>query len=668
MNLTFEVQEAFAPGGVLSRAAEYFVPRSGQTEMAVAVAQAIEGAYPLVVEASTGVGKTFSYLVPALLSGERVLLSTATKALQDQLFGRDLPRLVKALGLPVSTALLKGRASYLCLHRMEMARLETLLPEGVSVRALAKIEEWSQVTRTGDLAELPGLDERSPVIPLVTSTRENCLGAQCPRFRACHVNLARREAMAADVVVINHHLFFADLAVRESGVAELLPSVRIAIFDEAHQLNEIGVQFLGRNLTTGQLLDFSHDMLAAGLQLARGLVDWNGVVTATEQAARELRLCVGKHSPGTKLRWTDEAPESLSAGDWQQALEAVHASCAAACAALDMVSEIAPDFVRLHERATELVKRAESFVSVCAPGCVRWLDVGTQLRLVESPLDISGAVKSKVLGGAGEGEKSWIFTSATLGDDDKLSWFTQPCGLADAKVLRVGSPFDYARQAALYIPLDFPKPADPSHSARVAESAAAWSRQLGGRTMVLTTTLRALRAIGDALQTAFDHSGEIEVLVQGDLPKRVLIERFREGNSLGGKGCVLVASASFWEGIDVPGDSLQLVIIDKLPFPPPNDPLAEARSKLLESQGRSAFKDYFLPEAAVALKQGAGRLIRRETDRGVLVVCDGRLASMGYGRRLMRALPAMQRLTSEQALIERLQALTRTCTTGCLQT
>ncbi|MGH8831873.1 MAG: ATP-dependent DNA helicase, partial [Polaromonas sp.] len=231
MNLAFEVEEAFAPDGVLSRATEHFVPRSGQTEMALAVARAIDGAYPLVVEASTGVGKTFSYLVPALLSGERVMLSTATKALQDQLFGRDLPRLVEALGLPVRTALLKGRASYLCLYRMEMARQEAHLPDGVSVRALARIEEWSHVTRTGDLAELPGLDERSPMIPLVTSTRENCLGAQCPRFRACHVNLARREAMAADIVVINHHLFFADLAVRESGVAELLPSVRIAIFD-----------------------------------------------------------------------------------------------------------------------------------------------------------------------------------------------------------------------------------------------------------------------------------------------------------------------------------------------------------------------------------------------------------------------------------------------------
>jgi ATP-dependent DNA helicase DinG len=259
-------------------------------------------------------------------------------------------------------------------------------------------------------------------------------------------------------------------------------------------------------------------------------------------------------------------------------------------------------------------------------------------------------------------EKSWIFTSATLGDDDRLSWFTQPCGLEEAKVLRVGSPFDYERQAALYVPDAFPKPGDPSHTMKVAESAARWARHLGGRTMVLTTTLRALRTIGDALRDAFRDFSDMEVLVQGVMPKRVLIERFREGNSGSGKGCVLVASASFWEGIDVPGDALQLVIIDKLPFPPPNDPLAEARSKLLESQGRSPFNDYFLPEAAVALKQGAGRLIRRESDQGILVVCDSRLATMGYGKRLLKALPPMQRLASEAELLDRLQALTRTCT------
>ena len=632
MDLEQQVEAAFAPGGILSRTTDHFMPRTGQTDMAMAVARAIEGAYPLVVEASTGVGKTFSYLVPALLSGERVMLSTATKALQDQLFGRDLPKLVQALGLPVSMALLKGRGSYLCLHRMQQARSEAMMPERSTLHALARIEEWSQTTRTGDLAELPGLDERSPVIALVTSTRENCLGSACPSFRACHVNLARREALAADVVVINHHLFFADLAVRESGVAELLPTVRIAIFDEAHQLNETGVQFLGKNITTGQLLDFCRDMLGVGLQLARGLVDWQTLAAQTERAARELRLCVGKAFPGTKLRWTEAVPETLDEATWTLALVQMAEACEAAAQALDSVSELAPDFARLQERAIEFGERLKHFAGPCQTGSVRWLEVGAQLRLVESPLDIAQAVQSKVLGSSPEGAKTWVFTSATLGDDDKLSWFTQPCG-------------------------------EPAHMVRVAESAAIWARRLGGRTMVLTTTLRALRGIADALRESFKDSGDLEVLAQGDLPKRVLIERFRRGSDAGEVGCILVASASFWEGIDVPGEALQMVIIDKLPFPPPNDPMAEARSRHIESLGRSAFNDYFLPEAAVALKQGAGRLIRRETDQGVLVVCDTRLVAMGYGRRLMRALPPMQRMNSESELLQRLDLLSKTCTT-----
>jgi len=668
MSLETPVAAAFASEGVLSRAADHFRPRSGQTDMAMAVARTIASGGALVVEAGTGVGKTFSYLVPALLSGERVLLSTATKTLQDQLFGRDLPRLVEALGLPVRTALLKGRGSYLCLHRMELARQDASYADRASVRALAKIEEWSLVTRTGDLAELPGLDERSPLIPLVTSTRENCLGAQCPKFRSCHVNQARREALAADVVVINHHLFFADLAVRESGMAELLPTVRVAIFDEAHQLNETGVQFLGAHLSTGQLLDFGRDMLAAGLQLARGLVDWQQVVSAVERATRDLRLVVGKNAPGARLRWVDEAPGQVSPQDWRQGLDDLHLACSQAVAALSTVSEIAPDFVRLFERAEELAARVQRFAGPCEPGAVRWLDVGTQLRLVESPLDIAQAVQDKVLRSGQEeaSTRAWIFTSATLGDDARLSWFTEPCGLSQAEVLKVGSPFDYANQAAVYVPRELPKPNDPAHSTQVAALAAEGARRLGGRTMVLTTTLRALRAIGEELQRRFEGSGELEVLVQGQWPKRRLIERFREGSSQGRPGCMLVASASFWEGVDVPGDALQLVVIDKLPFPPPGDPLVEARAQRLESQGRSAFNDYFVPEAAVALKQGAGRLIRRESDQGVLVVCDTRLATMGYGRRLLAALPPMRKLGSKEEFLETLDgfaAVTRPSTT-----
>ena len=653
------VQSTFAPGGPLAQAAEGFVARDGQTQLAQAVARTIGQGGVLVAEAATGVGKTFAYLVPALLSGERVLVSTATKTLQDQLFGRDLPRLARALGVPARMALLKGRSSYLCLHRLEFAGESSDLRMTGARHALSKIERWSKATRTGDLAELPGLDERSPVIPLVTSTRENCLGADCPKFRACHGNLARREAMAADVVVINHHLFFADLAIRESGMAELLPTVRVAIFDEAHQLNETGIQFLGQQLATGQLLDFARDVLGAGLQQARGLCDWTQLASGVELAARDLRRAGGQVRGASRLRWTAEAPDGVEAVAWQASLARLHTALTDAAAALDTVSELAPDFVRLHERARLLAGRTQRFAAPCDVALVRWADVSQSLRLVESPLDIADTVRTRLLA-APEGEgpaRAWVFVSATLGDDARLSWFTQPCGLQDAEVLRIGSPFDYTRQAALYVPAHIARPADPAHSGDVARLAGEAAARLGGRTMVLTTTLRALRSIGDALAERFPVSSGIEVLVQGALPKRVLMDRFRAGNAGGQRGCVLVASASFWEGVDMPGDALQLVIIDKLPFPPPGDPLVEARCRRIESEGRSAFADYSVPEAAVALKQGAGRLIRRETDTGLLVICDTRLTQMGYGRRLLAALPPMRRITNPAEFDAALAAL-----------
>ncbi len=675
MSLQDVVQTHFGPDSRLSGTVSEFRPRSGQLAMAQAVARTISDRGVLVVEAGTGVGKTFSYLIPALLSGERVLISTATKTLQDQLFGRDLPMLVNALAVPVKAALLKGRGSYLCLHRMALARHELPPENQAATLLLSRIESWSQITRSGDLSELPSLDERSSLIPLVTSTRDNCLGSQCPQHRTCHVNLARREALAADVVVVNHHLFFADLAVRESGMAELLPSVNTVIFDEAHQLNEIGVQFLGQTLTTAQLLDLARDVLATGLTLARGLVDWNSVASDVEHAARDLRMVVGKTSQGSKLRWTGLSPEGIDALSWNQALETIGTAIEQALAALDTVSEIAPDFVRLAERARMTVTNVKRFRKLSDPACVRWVEAGTQLRLVESPLDIADAVKSRLLkqGAAASHESSdvdaekggddiatscsWIFTSATLGNDTQLKWFTEPCGLESAEILKVESPFDYASQASVYVPRHLPKPGDETHSARVADWVATAAQQIGGRTLVLTTTLRALRVISDGLRLALGEPSSLDVLVQGRAPKRELIERFRNGSLGGQKGCILVASASFWEGVDVPGDSLQLVVIDKLPFPPPNDPLVEARSARLEAQGRSPFKDYFLPEAAVALKQGAGRLIRRESDQGILVVCDSRLASMGYGRRLMSALPPMRRLTTEDEFNTALLAL-----------
>ncbi|PUE10536.1 helicase [Limnohabitans sp. T6-20] len=699
--LVQRVAETLSSHGSLAQAVPGFQPRAGQTDMAMAVCQTLEQGGQLVVEAGTGVGKTYAYLVPVLLSGQRALVSTATKALQDQLFSRDIPRLVEVLGLPIRVALLKGRSNYLCLHRMEQARHSAEAAQPGAQRALAKIETWSQATRTGDMAELSGLDERSSLWPLVTSTRDNCLGSSCPRYRACHVNLARKEAMASDVVVINHHLFFADMAVRESGVAELLPTVRVTVFDEAHQLNEIGVNFLGQQLSTVQLLELSRDVLATGLQLARGLVDWHALTDRLEKSSRDLRLAAGMHRGSVRLRWTDAVPEGVESAEWTPALQNLVQALEQTQSGLETVVELAPDFQRLFERARELGQKAALFSNAPDPEGVRWAEVSAQLRLVESPLDIAQAFSAltksvqaplalddedpsnpesiqalmagdpcrdgapQALGAAGGvGQRAWVFTSATLGDEPTLRWFTEPCGLTSAQVMQVTSPFDYARQAALYVPEHLPKPGDPGHAGHVAQLVVEAVELLGGRTLVLTTTLNAMRSIGEYLQTRLDPAANVEVLVQGQSPKRRLMERFREGAGDGRAGCVLVASASFWEGFDVPGNALQLVVIDKLPFPPPGDPLFEARSQRITREGRSAFADHALPEAAVALKQGAGRLIRSETDSGVLVVCDTRLATMSYGRRLIRGLPEMRRLNGHPEFLSTLRQLTTDATSS----
>lgn len=649
-----DVLAAFDVDGPLARLDPGYKPREPQLQMSRAVARALSRRQALVVEAGTGVGKTFAYLVPALLAGSRALISTATKSLQDQLFLRDLPRLTKALNTPVRLALLKGRSSYLCLHRMKEARVSGEFPDRRTALSLARIERWALGTTTGDFAEIDGLDERSPIIPIVSSSRENCLGQECPDWKSCYVVKARREAMEADVVVVNHHLFFADMTLRDTGVAELLPSVEIAIFDEAHQLAEAGVQFLGTLLGTASLIDFARDVLAQGLAHARGVNDWQGLHAAVEKAARELRLAAagplataGRELRGTlKLGWRERATQPA----FGAALAGVEQACARALEALTAVREAAPDFARLCERAQELRELAKTFAAEPDPGDVRWIDISPHAaRLVESPLDIRDAMQQQLAGPP----KAWVFTSATLGDDEGLTWFTEPAGLTDAEVLRVGSPFDYPAHARLYVPRGFPKPSEPSHPASVALLASRCARALGGRTFVLTTTLRNLQTVSDALRERFEEAGDaIGVLQQGAAPKRVLLQRFIDNPA-----SVLVGSASFWEGIDVPGDALQCVLIDKLPFPPPNDPLVEARVQRLEAQGRNAFSEYFVAEAAIALKQGAGRLIRTETDRGLLVVCDPRMAGMNYGRRLRGALPPMTPVANEAEALAWLQLL-----------
>jgi len=638
------VAAAFASDGPLARSDPRYQPRAVQQDMAHAIAEAIEGRHALVAEAGTGVGKTFAYLVPLLLAGKRAMVSTATKSLQDQLFLRDLPRLRDALGVPVRMALLKGRASYLCRYRLANAQADGPLSDRFAMRALARVERWAQSTRSGDLAEIEGLDDRSPVIPLVTSTRENCLGTECPEYRNCHVMQARREAMGADLVVVNHHLFFADMALRDSGVAELLPTVDAAVFDEAHQLVEAGVQFLGTNLSTGQAIDLGRDLLAMGLQHARGLKAWHDLAAAIEHAARELRLAAAgelREVRGVVKRAWDEA----AAGEvLLQPLQDLADACKAAAEALAGVAEVSPEFPKLQQRAQEIAALAYTFGCEVPSGQVRWVDVSAQqARLVQSPLDIrSMLTEQRQLS-----PKAWVFTSATLGDDAELSWFTASTGLEDAVKLRLGSPFNYPEHARGWVVSPFPKPNDSAHAQAVGELAARCAAALGGRTFVLTTTLRVLPVVAEALRLRAQADGHsLNLLVQGTEPRRSLLQRFGDG-----RGAVLLGSQSFWEGIDVPGDALQCVLIDKLPFPPPNDPLVQARVRQLREQGREPFDQYFLAEAAVSLKQGAGRLIRTESDRGLLVVCDPRMRQMGYGRRLRAALPPMAWLDNEdQAL------------------
>ncbi len=650
MTLRQAVAMAFANDGPLAQADPHFLPREAQDQLAAAVAQAIEDRAPLVAEAGTGVGKTFAYLVPLLLSGRRALVSTATKSLQDQLYLRDLPRLAQALKVPLQMALLKGRGSYLCRWRLQQARQTADLSDRFVLRALARVETWAQGTRSGDLAEMEGLDDRSPVIPLVTSTRDNCLGTECPEYRNCHVMHARRDAMAADLVVVNHHLFFADMALRDTGVAELLPTVDAAVFDEAHQLVEAGVQFLGTNLGTAQALDLGRDLLALGLAQARGLQPWQELQAALEKAARDLRLaCAGplREVRGVlKLRWEERAADD-GLLPW---LRALSEAALAAADGLAAVAEVAPDFPKLEQRARQLASLAALFEHEAEDGRVRWIDLSPQqARLVESPLDIRQMMgEQRALA-----PKAWIFTSATLGEGDDLAWFTHNTGLEDATTLRVGSPFDYPQHARLWVPGGFPKPNEPNHAAAVGRLAARLAGALGGRCFVLTTTLRVLPTIAEALADEAARQGvQLNLLVQGTQPRRSLLQRFADG-----RGSVLIGSHSFWEGIDMPGDALQCVLIDKLPFPPPNDPLVEARVKQLKAQGRDAFTEYFLAEAAVALKQGAGRLIRTETDRGLLVVCDPRMRQMGYGRRLRAALPPMGWLDDEDQALAWLQEL-----------
>jgi ATP-dependent DNA helicase DinG len=618
------LERIFAPGGALSDAVPGFKLRRQQLEMAEAIHAAIERQAVLVAEAGTGTGKTFAYLVPALLAGGKVIVSTGTKNLQDQLFDRDLPAVRRALGSGASTALLKGRANYVCLYRLRRAASEGRFATREDAAQLARIERFAAGTTTGDRADLAEVPEDAPVWAQATSTRDNCLGQGCPDYSDCFVMHARRNALAADVVVINHHLFFADVVLRDEGIAELLPSCNTVVFDEAHQLAETARLFFGEHLSSTQLVDLARDARLELRAAGGASPDLDRLAGALERAARELRLSLGE--PAARLSWT----QAMRVAEFPEAVERMHGALAALNAPLQEQAERSEGLGACARRSMEALGVLARLREGEARADVRWVEVfGQSARLNITPLSSAELFARQM----SDHPRAWIFTSATLAVGEDFGHFTRELGL-QAEARRWASPFDFAKQALLYIPKGLPgDPNDPAFTDAVIEAVAPVLEASGGRAFLLFTTHRALRRAHELLKGRLS----FPLLVQGTGSRNELLKRFRAlGNA------VLLGSQSFWEGVDVRGDALSLVVIDKLPFAPPDDPVLAARIEAARTQGGNPFNDLQLPQAVLQLKQGAGRLIRDETDRGVLMLCDPRLVSKGYGRQILRSLPPMK--------------------------
>ncbi len=604
--------------------------------MARAILEAIEGTSVLVAEAGTGTGKTFAYLVPALLAGGKVIISTGTKTLQDQLFDRDLPAVREALASSASTALLKGRANYVCVYRLERAVSEARLVSREEASQLRRIERFAGVTATGDRAELAEVPDDAPVWVHATSTRDNCLGQECPRYKDCFVMKARRSALAADVVVVNHHLFFADVVLRDEGVAELLPACNTLVFDEAHQLPETARLFFGERVSSGQLVELARDTRLELSAAGGASPELDRLATRLDKAARDLRLAL--EAEGRRLSWT----QALRHAAFPAALEALEGALGALLEPLAAQSERTEGVASCARRAAEahgcLVRLRESEDS----REVRWVEVfGHTIQLHLTPLSSAELFRRQMQ----DHPRAWVFTSATLAIGDDFSHFKRELGLEDGAARAWASSFDFARQALLYVPRDMPEdPNDPAFTAAVIESAYPALRASRGRAFLLFTTLRALRSAHELLAARFERDAvRYPLLVQGTGSRSELLSRFRAlGNA------VLLGSQSFWEGVDVRGEALSMVVIDKLPFAPPDDPVLSARIEALRAQGGNPFTALQLPQAVLQLKQGAGRLIRDEADRGVLMLCDPRLFTRSYGRMIRRSLPPM-RLTRESS-------------------
>ncbi len=616
-------REVFGPQGPLAGAIPGYAVRPEQWAMANAVGAALARSEPLIIEAGTGTGKTFAYLVPTLLSGQNVIISTGTRTLQDQLFHRDVPMLARAIGLPVRIALLKGRSNYLCRYRLDGAPEQRSLFGAAkgSARHMNRILRWSAATRSGDLAELTDIPENSPLWPLVTSTRENCLGQECPQFARCHVYEARRAAQAAQVVVVNHHLLLADLALKDEGFGDLLPGAQAVVLDEAHQVPDIAAQFFGLSWSSRQVQLLTRDSTA---ELVRAGVSDPGVA----EAMRSLETCLQRlHADvpprSGRVEW-DRLPDSFL-----DALGDLHSALIGFGARLEALGSSAGT-TNCARRAATLANQLGQLRTVEPESGLRWAEgtaSGAQLQF--TPFEIADRLRAYV-----EARScAWIFTSATLALGDDFSHFAQRIGLPETRALRIDSPFDYSDQSRLYLPPGMPEPADPRFTQRFVEACVPLLEASGGRAFLLFTSYRGLNEGLAALNRCFPQP-PFPVLVQGQAPRDALLKQFRAlGNA------VLLGTGSFWEGVDVKGDALTLVAIDKLPFAAPDDPLLKARLEGIRRRGGNPFFEYQVPQAALALKQGVGRLIRDMDDFGVIVIGDPRLTSKPYGRLFLESLP-----------------------------
>ena len=620
-----QASDCLGGDGVLAGEVPDFAARPQQQDMAVAVERALAHGEVLIVEAGTGTGKTFAYLVPALLSGRKVIISTGTRHLQDQLFHRDLPTVQSALAVPVNAALLKGRANYLCHHRLDTTRSEGRLTSRQQLGHLENIFDWSGRTRSGDIAELSGIPEDAPIWPRVTSTADNCLGQQCEWLQKCHVIQARRAAQDADLVVINHHLLCADLALKEEGFGELLPGVDAFIIDEAHQLPETAARFFGVTLSSRQLQELAQDSISEYVREtaeSEGLPD---TARAVECALQDVRLSMGKgeqRSPWSRLANDKELSERL---------DRLRESLAELSDELGRQAGRSRGLDNCYQRAVKLQSVLVQTTEKPPDNYIHWFETWRQsFRINLTPLDVADNFSTH----RQELPSRWVFTSATLSVNGKFDHFAKRLGLEDANTLKLDSPFDFRNHALFYVPEGLPEPGHESYTEAMLEHAEQIIRASRGRCFVLFTSYRAL----NIAQRRLKDSCEFPLLVQGSAPRSELLERFRElGNA------VLLGTSSFWEGVDVRGEALSCVIIDKLPFASPGDPVWQARIDALKEQGGNPFMDEQLPHAVITLKQGVGRLIRDVNDRGVLVICDPRLVTKSYGRVFLNSLPDMKR-------------------------